>query len=156
MVESRSKGWVVTINNYTPEEWANYKQLGGHPHVLFVCGGLECGAEGTAHIQGYLEFKNRKKMSTVKRMLSLERSHLEPRRGTPQEAKDYCCKDAEGDDYYEHGTLPIAMARGQRTDLDEVFQAARDGATTRQLWQRYPNQMVRYSTNPVFRFLLTQ
>lgn len=154
MAESRSKGWVITLNNYTEDEWEAYQQLGGHPHVSYVIGAKEQGEGGTPHIQGYVEFKNRKKLSTVKRITPLQRAHLEPRRGTPQEAADYCRK--EDGETYEYGSLPIAIQRGQRTDLEHVFQAAKDGMSTRDLWKHFPNQMVRYAHNPVFKFLLTQ
>jgi hypothetical protein len=65
---------------------------------------------GTPHLQGYVHFERTKRLSGV-RVLFPHGTHLEPRRGTPEQAADYCKKDG---DFEERGVLP---AQGRRTDI---------------------------------------
>ena len=57
---------------------------------------------GTKHIQGYVEFDKKMIMNTVKKIFCCSWMHLEARRGTAQQAADYCKKEGI---YEEHGTL---------------------------------------------------
>jgi len=57
---------------------------------------------GTRHIQGYVEFDKKMIMNTVKKIFCCSWMHLEARRGTAQQAADYCKKEHI---YEEHGTL---------------------------------------------------
>lgn len=57
---------------------------------------------GTKHIQGYVEFDKKMIMNTVKKIFWCSWMHLEARRGTAQQAADYCKKEHI---YEEHGTL---------------------------------------------------
>ena len=51
----------------------------------------EIGEDGTPHLQGYTYFKNALTMESAKQWLK-GRVHLEPRRGTHAQAKEYCSK----------------------------------------------------------------
>jgi hypothetical protein len=75
------------------------------------------------HIQGYIQMKDRKEMTAIKKLLDDKTIHLEPSKGTPQEASNYCKKtekDGEPQDifleYQEYGELDITIS-GTRTDL---------------------------------------
>lgn len=51
---------------------------------------------GMLHLQGYVEFQNARRLSTVRYWVAaygMQGAHLEPRKGTPQQAWDYCKKD---------------------------------------------------------------
>jgi hypothetical protein len=118
----RSKTWCFTLNNYTVEEEAAIAEL--EWELRYVCYGKEVGEGGTAHLQGYLELKSRRPRGVVKRSISwLARSHLEPRRGSQQQAIDYCAKDG---DFHEFGDK---QRPGRRTDLEHVRAAIDNGAT---------------------------
>lgn len=95
---SRSKSWVFTINNYTREEEGDVKEL---PGVQYLVYGREVGESGTHHLQGYVYFKNARTLSSLKK--KLPRAHLEVRRGTHEQARDYCQKDG---DFFEVGIEP--------------------------------------------------
>ena len=49
----------------------------------------EIGEDGTPHLQGYTYFNNAVTMETAKQWLK-GRVHLEPRKGTHEQAKAYC------------------------------------------------------------------
>lgn len=91
--------------------------------VPYIVVGREEGSLGTEHLQGYMEAHKALRFNAAKAMIGA-RAHLEPRRGTPQQAADYCKKDG---DFEERGTLS-STRRGYRTDLDAVRRAvAEDG-----------------------------
>lgn len=100
---SRSKYFCFTINNYTNDDVDRLSNLGDE--ITYIVFGREVGESGTPHLQGYVEFRNRKRFPQVKTLLG-NRVHLEKRRGSPQEASDYCKKDG---DFEEIGEL----SRGQ-------------------------------------------
>lgn len=113
----QTKYWCFTLNNYTDAETTKLETLVERVgRVVFVCWGYERGEQGTPHLQGYLELGQRARLNTVKRILELPRIHLEKRRGTRQQAIDYCRKDG---DFHSFGDLP-ELQRGRRTDLEHV------------------------------------
>lgn len=80
-----------TLNNYTDTELEGFHKIHQEKTNL-ICYGMEVGHLGTPHLQGYIEFKNPKKFSTVKNLLG-ERCHFEKARGTRQQNIVYCKKD---------------------------------------------------------------
>ena len=74
--------------------------------------GFEIGKEGTHHIQGYADFTNARTIGGLTKMIKF--IHWEPRRGSWQQAVDYCKKDGK---WYEYGS---PNEQGQRKDLQEV------------------------------------
>ena len=119
---SMSKGWCYTLNNWTMDDVHRLRAL----HLNRSCADVyhifqpEVGDSGTKHLQGFVYFKNRKRFSTVKRLIG-ERAHLEPMRGTPQQASDYCRKPASRDpdaDFGVHETGDVPQHEpGKRNDL---------------------------------------
>nr|WPR18742.1 MAG: replication polyprotein [Chemarfal virus 96] len=94
---TRSRGWCLTVNNYTEEEWYDLKLVGTQQTQKF-CLGKETGAQGTPHIQGYLYFANARTFEQVKLMCG--RAHWEKAKGNPSQNRDYCSKEG---DYVEGG-----------------------------------------------------
>lgn len=110
----QSKYWVWTLNNYTDDEQQHLRDLGGHEDVSYIVFGREIGAEGgTPHLQGYTEFRRRLRLNQVKGLLG-DRLHLERRRGSGQQARNYSIKDG---DFEEFGSL-ATVHQGRRTDLE--------------------------------------
>ena len=117
-----SKGWCYTLNNYTPDDVRVLQALHALPghSVEYHIFQPELGAQGTPHLQGFIYFNARKRRSTVSNLLP-SRPHLEPLRGTPQQASDYCRKDDTRDadagfGVFEAGELPV-HEQGKRNDL---------------------------------------
>lgn len=94
MSETIAVNWVFTLNNPTPAEIESLK-TSELSRVRYLTFGEEVGESGTFHLQGYLELFSRCRMSALKSHLSIPRVHLEVRRGTQQQAIQYCHKDGK-------------------------------------------------------------
>lgn len=133
----KSKRWVFTLNNYTPEEEASVKEIDCEWMVF----GHEHQTEGTPHLQGALTFTNIKYLSGLKKLIP--RAHFERMLGQPIQAREYCTKeDTTG--YFEKGLMPFAqglaggLANKQR--WDDAIKAAKEGKfddIPGDLWTKY-------------------
>lgn len=63
--------------------------------------GKEKGNEGTPHLQGYLELEKVMRMEAVKKMLKCPTIHLEGRKGTQEQAIEYCKKEEKWEEFGE-------------------------------------------------------
>lgn len=116
---SRSKVWMFTLNNpedvFAPMEFIQEDE--------FIVWQLEQGASGTPHLQGYVEFKNKKRLASVKKLCA--RAHWEQRRGTQDQAVEYVTKDdTRVDGPWSYGTQ---QQPGQRTDLELLRDMMKNG-----------------------------
>jgi len=96
---------------------------------------------------GYISLNTRKRLDQVKGVLGGFRStHLEPRKGTEEEAREYCRKAdtrVRGRETQEFGRVE-EVKRGERTDLKEWVETVRSGLTDHELLDSNPNCAVRY------------
>lgn len=118
----KSRAWCFTINNPSDQDWNSVRCM----ECKYTCYAPEVGKEGTHHIQGYVLFKNQKRLPEVKKILA--RAHLEPRRGNHEQAVQYIKgphnnkpKNAQ---FEERGDHP---AQGKRNDLLELHAEVRKG-----------------------------
>lgn len=88
--ETKSRGWVFTINNYTDKDIEMTQNL-SNVAEWGVCG-KEVGKSGTPHLQGAVYFKNARAMKAVAKLLP--RAHLEVMRGR-KDHQNYCIKDED-------------------------------------------------------------
>ncbi len=71
-------------------------------------------------------------------------SHIEPRRGTRDEARAYCMKaDTKIKGPWEYGNW-IAGGQGKRNDLLEVADLVADGAGCATIAREFPVQYIKY------------
>lgn len=121
---SKTRGYCFTLNNYTDDEEQQLQQLGRQ--VQYLVYGRERGGEAnTPHLQGYIHFNSPTSFNRAKELLP--RAHVERRRGTIDQAIEYCKKDQ---DVHEEGRRPLSReARGAagRDELKLIIQHARDG-----------------------------
>lgn len=87
---SKHRKVCFTLNNYTVEELSDLQKIFGTDLYIF---GKEVGANGTPHIQGYLEFKNPRAFSALKKLMP--RAHIEKANGTRKQNYIYCSKDGD-------------------------------------------------------------
>lgn len=94
--------------------------------IEYCVGGFEVGESGTKHIQGFVAFKNRKRLTQVKAIFPT--AHLEVKKGKVQQAVDYCKKDG---DWFQHGQVPKEQsdAGGEATKrkYEEAWELAKKG-----------------------------
>lgn len=137
----RSKGFTFTLNNYTNGHQDSLLALGATPFVQYLVFGREVApTTGTPHLQGYIEFTNRRVFRSAVAVLP-EGCHVERARD-PSRAAEYCKKDG---DYEEVGT-PTASNQGKRTDLDAFTEwVASQGVrpSQREIIRQWPNIFAR-------------
>ena len=142
----RSRFWVITINNPTLDneaQWKWFKDLG----ATFLAFQKEQAPSGTIHYQGYLEMDKPCRLTKFKNALEegMPMPHFEPRRGTQSQAVDYATKEEtrlEGPWLYGE---PSEDESGRRTDLERFSDAIKDGLTIRELVERgYVKQLAQY------------
>lgn len=92
----KSRYWVFTLNNYSREDMERLNPTQDIDIQSFVEGIVwqeEIGESGTPHLQGYVEFLQRRSIPQIKKYGGpWSRMHLEGRLGSALEAFDYCTK----------------------------------------------------------------
>lgn len=81
----------------------HYRVWNGAPNGLkFVVGQLERAPDtGRLHVQGYAVADKAIRITGFKKLLGDDQAHVETRRGSHEEARDYCLKeDSRADDGY--------------------------------------------------------
>lgn len=132
---AQSKYWCWTLNHplstVVPEP-------DGMSYMVWQ---LEVGESGTRHLQGYVEFKTNKRLAWLKKWLAT--AHFEVRRGTAQQAADYCRKeDGRLDGPWEKGQMSEPCP-GERTDLS-AFRVAALSKTKPYMLEHYSVEMCKY------------
>lgn len=105
-----------TINNYTIKDFELFENLVKISDFVVI--GFEKGESGTPHIQGYAELTKRTRFATVSK--TIPRAHIEMRKGTQKQARDYCKEDGN---WLEWGT---PKKQGARVDLPIMKRLAID------------------------------
>lgn len=138
----RAAYWVFTLNNYTEEEEGLLiTAVDEDPEIVFLGYGREIGESGTPHLQGHLELSRRLTLQSLKAKLHIpDRCHLEVRRGTFQQAEDYCNKDG---DYYSYGKQR-SRGQGCRSDLEALREQCISGASLTQISNDHFGSFLRY------------
>lgn len=93
-IAERSRGWALTLNNYTEDEVTQLHMcFESDSKCEFWILGREIGEEGTPHIQGYVYWLNARTFNSVRETLNNERIHIEKAKAGPQQNRSYCAKD---------------------------------------------------------------
>lgn len=128
---------VFTINNWTSADIARIQYQYAEGLIKYYVYGEEVGEKGTPHLQGYIEFSKKIKFNTVRAKI-LPRAHIEPRRGTQEQAIVYCKKDGI---VTEVGTK---SAQGSRTDIDTLKQYIEEGHDLEEVMSEFPEFYLKY------------
>lgn len=120
---SPSKRWCFTLNNYTKEECSSIVPVLSHMCDAYIVG-KEVGESGTPHLQGYLEFKVKRRPLGV--FTFTNRIKWLKAKGTGIENSEYCSKD--GDLLCSHGFVkPITTIKKEefynwQKEMVEIFE----------------------------------
>lgn len=108
---SKSRNFVFTCNNYEEKHGDLLDKL----DTKYMIVGKEVGESGTPHMQGYLVLKVQKTLSAL--IKCLPGFHLEVRKGSHDQARDYCMKEG---DFTEIGTPPLSpLEKGVKGGVGE-------------------------------------
>lgn len=128
-----ARNWCFTINNPTEDDDPN------NWDCRYCVWQLEKGKDGTPHHQGYVEFKDVKRLAGVKKING--RAFWSNRKKTQKEAIEYCQKeDTRQDGPWESGDK--APGQGSRTDLAEVAAAVKNGASMQEIADKYESTFI--------------
>jgi len=129
------RAWCFTLNNAATNE------LEQHPDERYVIWQREKGEAGTEHLQGYAEFKKPLRLAGMKKWIP--GAHFESRKGTAQQASDYCRKDESRiAGPWERGVM--GGVQGQRCDLEDVKKLIADGASKREVYEQCSEAAAKY------------
>jgi len=130
-----STAFCFTNNNYTSEHEDYLKAL---DVKYLVYGYEECPTTGTPHLQGFVVFKKKIRLTGAKKLLP--HCHVTTRynHSTNEEAANYCKKENQ---YYEKGTL---HEQGKRNDLLQIKKLIENGASIEEIRDNHYGSWVRY------------
>lgn len=83
--------------------------------TYMIYGEEKCPETGRLHYQGYVEFNKVQRMTGAKTIFGDDTLHLEKRRGTQEQAIEYCKKDLVFTEFGE------PTKQGRRTDLKKII-----------------------------------
>jgi len=136
------RSFMFTLNNPALDPGQFGIKLEALRHFRYAVWQLEKGKNGTKHYQGYIEFKAPVRFASVKKIL--DRAHIEARRGTRDQAREYCMKEDtrlagpwEAGDWSRGG-------QGKRNDLDDACKLIKDGKSIRAVADEHPGTYCRY------------
>lgn len=110
--------------------------VGEHGVTYTIYGREICPTTNRLHLQGYSELEQPCRFTTLKaRYPTL---HIESRKGTQQQAIDYCKKDGE---VTETGA---PKRQGKRKDLDDVVEAVNAGVPIDEIARAEPGTFIKY------------
>jgi len=107
--EIRSKAWCFTFNNYTEEDLEVLKAKGDYG----IIGRELAPTTGTPHLQGYIHWKNKMRLSTLRKIN--KKISWRAAKGSAAQNKIYCTK--EDKEPIEWGTIP---EQGKRNDIEQT------------------------------------
>nr|QKV51052.1 putative replication associated protein [Crucivirus sp.] len=142
-----AKHWCFTLNDADDNlDYTDVIEIWGQ-HADYLVFQEEKGDEDTKHYQGYLEFKKPMRLTAIVNLTKMFKPHWEKRKGTRDQARDYCMKeDTRVSGPWEHGIWNGA-AQGKRSDLIEVATAIRERKTQREIFEEFPGSTLRYYSN---------
>jgi len=134
------KNLVFTLNNPSLDKDSFADEICAQLEIEYLIIGDEIGESGTHHFQGFLQLKKKtrfKKLHTI-----LRNAHIEPLRGTPTQADDYCKKDSN---FIQRGQLKIqeSIAQNNISKWKELLHLAQSGQMD-ELRDKYPGEYIRY------------
>ncbi|QMW68696.1 replication-associated protein [Crucivirus-182] len=146
---SKSKGGskYFVFTSFNEDNYEIFKHLDlSQKGIRYICYQLEISKDNNKHLQGYIEFKgNKTSLNSIKKLLNDNTIHLEQRRGTQQQAIDYCKKSETSiKPFFESGE-PMPQRQGKRTDFTNLRDKVKNGATLSSIIDTDPGMFYKYA-----------
>lgn len=136
---SRAKYWCFTVNNPSDDDRQRLIRLDGDRSIEYLVFGNEIGESGTPHLQGFIAFVARVRLTQLKQVVGT-RGHFEVAK-FPEKAAEYCKKDG---DFIEFGVL--TLSKGKRSDIDAFKDDVKAGVlTVKELRESHSVVFAKYS-----------
>lgn len=119
------RNFCATLNNYSDDQLDQITKNGNSGKYKYLIFGKEVAKTGTPHLQIYCELKNSRSFDSIR--TEFFNAHIEKRKGTAQEAADYCKKE---EDYTEYGQISF---QGKRSDLNQVREIVKESNSMRKV-----------------------
>lgn len=151
MSDTQCRKWQLTINNpiekgFTHTHIAN--ELKTLKSLVYYCMADEAGHTHHTHI--YAAFSSAVRFSTLK--AHFPEAHLETARGSSAQNRDYISKSGKWEHDSKHGTrIPGTFEewgeipdeqQGRRTDLADLYEMVKAGATDLEILEVFPKAML--------------
>lgn len=137
----RCRNYIFTLFNVNPTTLL--QKLENCAHLRYaIFQEEECPNTNRRHLQGYIEFTKAIRIPTIKHQFGRQ-IHLERRRGTRQEARDYCRKEeTRVSGPYECGEW--RTDQGKRNDLETIREKIKAGVSETEIADQHFGSWVRY------------
>lgn len=122
MAARNARHWCFTHNNPTDNTEQFYVTEFDYDYLII---GHEVGASGTPHLQGYIAFKTKQRLTAIVKKVA--GGHWIPADGSPKANQTYCSK---GGVFAEYGELPKTGGEVSHDVWRDVHALARTGDTT--------------------------
>lgn len=130
------KHWVFTLNNYGQEDIEQYEQVFREMCSKWIFG-KEVGDSGTPHLQGYLEFKVKRRITECKKILP--RAHWE-KCNNINASIEYCKKDGDWNSSIDLEEIEcISKLYDWQEKLMEIIKIEPDDRTIHWYWESKGN-----------------
>ncbi len=136
-----ARAYCLTLNNPTTVEETRWREA--EVHVRYLIFQEERGENGTKHYQGYVELHKPQRISGIKRIFG-RRVHAEARKGTRDEAREYCRKEeSRVNGPWELGVWNKS-GQGCRSDVSALRELVKSGASDIEIVEKLPNEWFRF------------
>lgn len=103
----------------------------------------KCPTTNRVHYQTYCEFKTKQRMTAIKKLFGND-AHIEQRKGTQQQAIDYCKKtESRAEDPKEFGE-PKVSEQGKRNDIQDAVDALKKKNSIKEVAMEHSTTFVKY------------
>lgn len=122
------------------EKWGATFKFDEKGPIRYLMVGVEtCPETKRQHYQCYAELHKPQRLTGFQKILGVK-CHVEARRGSREQARDYCKKDGL---FVEHG-LWDAGGQGKRSDIVDAYTDLKNGASDLEMLENHTSTMIRY------------
>lgn len=146
MTDPMSRRWKFTVNLDDNDGYAPTNAVLPAGVAYIVWQYERGGNTNHLHVEGYVRFTVRKRMSSVKHFLARNDAHLEIAIGSEEQCRTYCTKDdtrvRAGEELGEF--IPAEGKQGKRSDLDSIAAEIDAGTALTEVARSHPSDWIRY------------